>query len=113
MPFIDARIAKKLTDAQKDALKERLGKAISVIGKPESYTMIGIIDGYTLYFGGKKLENGAYVAVDILGDSNPANSAAMTEAVCNILGEELGTGGQDIYVEYRHTKDWGWNGTNF
>lgn len=113
MPFVDIRITKKLTDAQKDAVKSRFGEAMAVIGKPEAYTMVGIIDGYTLYFAGNKLEDGAHIAVDILGSANPSNSEAFTRAACDIMKEQLGIPGKNVYVEFRHTPDWGWNGGNF
>ena len=37
----------------------------------------------------------------------------MTERICEIYQEELDIPGNHIYVEYRATKDWGWNGRNF
>ncbi|MBR6935370.1 MAG: hypothetical protein IKH41_07760 [Clostridia bacterium] len=86
---------------------------MAVIGKPEAYTMVGIIDGYTLYFAGNKLEDGAHIAVDILGSANPSNSEAFTRAACDIMKEQLGIPGKNVYVEFRHTPDWGWNGGNF
>ena len=113
MPFIDIKITKKLTEQQKDVLKTDIGAAMAIIGKPESYTMIGIQDGYTLYFGGHKIDDGAYIAVDILGDSNPSNSADFTKTICRILNDRLSLPGKNVYVEYRHTTDWGWNGDNF
>ncbi len=113
MPYIDAKITKKLSDSEKDELKAAIGGSMALIGKPESYTMIGIQDGYTLYFGGNKLDEGAYVAVDVLGSGNPAGSEKFTKAVCNVLEEKLGIPGKNVYVEYRHTADWGWNGSNF
>ena len=113
MPFIDARISKKLTDEQKTQLKTGLGGIMSLIGKPESYTMICIQDDCALYFGGRRLEEGAYLAVDILGSKNPDNSGKFTGAACSLLNEQLGIPGNNVYVEYRHTTDWGWNGGNF
>lgn len=113
MPFVDVKLTKKLDENQKNALKTELGAHMAIIGKPETYTMIGIADGYTLYFAGKKLEEGAYVAVDVLGGANPAGTADYTRAVCETLEKQLGIPGKNVYVEYRHTTDWGWNGTNF
>jgi len=112
MPYIDARITKKLTDDEKAGLVAELGRALALIGKPESYLMTEISDGRELYFAGKKLENGAYVAVDVCADRNPAGSPDFTAEVCKILGR-LGVPADCIYVEYRHTPDWGWNNTNF
>ena len=55
MPFIDCKITKKLTDEQKEKIKSGLGAAISNMHKPESYLMVGICDGYDLFFAGKKI----------------------------------------------------------
>ena len=57
MPFIDCRTTQQLTEAQKEAVKAKLGRAIAVLHKPESYLMVGFADE-TLYFAGKKLEKG-------------------------------------------------------
>ena len=69
MPFIDSKITLELTKEQKDTLKSRLGKAISILSKPESYLMVGFEDNYDLYFAGKSLERGAYVSVSLFGDT--------------------------------------------
>ena len=45
MPFIDVRVAKKLSDSEKENLKTALGKAAAIIHKPESYLMVAISDG--------------------------------------------------------------------
>ena len=113
MPFIDSKISVKVSDEKKDIIKARLGKALSIIGKPESFLMVGIDDEYTLYFAGNKLEKGAYISVDVLGSSNSPAAAEMTAEICKILGEELDIPAANIYVEYRATPDWGWNGSNF
>lgn len=55
MPFIDCKISKKITDEKKEVLKSELGKNISLMHKPESYLMVGIVDNYSLYFAGKRL----------------------------------------------------------
>ena len=62
MPFIDSKITLKLTEEKKENIKTQLGKAVSIINKPESFLMVGIEDSYDLYMAGDKLEKGAYVA---------------------------------------------------
>lgn len=113
MPFIDCKITKKLTEESKEKLKCEFGKKISVLHKPESYLMIGIADGYDLYFAGKKSENGAYIGVKLFGKLSPADCEKMTEAVCRILKDELGIEGNAVYVTYEGIENWGWNGGNF
>ena len=98
MPFIDSKISMELTGEQKDKIKSKLGKAISVMNKPESYLMVGIEDKYDLYFAGNKLDKGAYVSVSLFGDANPAACEKMTSEICRIYSEELGIPGNSIYV---------------
>ena len=113
MPFIDVKLSKKITDEEKQQLKSDLGKAISLMHKPESYLMVGICDGYDLYFAGNKLANGAYVSVSAFGKVNPSDTEKMTESICGILNNLFSVNGSDIYVTYAGVENWGWNGGNF
>ena len=113
MPFIDSRITVKLPKEKEEAIKARLGKDISLLGKSEDYLMVGFQDEYTLYMGGEKLERGAYVAVRLLGDSPSKDYERMTGAICKAFEEELGIPAKNVYVTYLGLKDWGWNGSNF
>lgn len=113
MPFIDCKITQTLTPEKKEMLKTKLGKSISIMHKPESYLMVGIADGYDLYFAGKKLENGAYVGVKLFGKPSAGDCEKMTAAVCELLSDELGIDGSRVYVTYQGIADWGWNGGNF
>lgn len=113
MPFIDAKVSMKLTDAQKEELKSELGKAITVMNKSETYLMVGILDGYDLFMGGKKLEKGAFISVQVLGEVNRELSSKMTAEICRIVNEKLGVPGNCVYVNYMGYRDWGFNGGNF
>ena len=113
MPFIDVKLSKKISEEQKEQLKSDLGKSISVMHKPESYLMIGICDGYDLYFAGNKLENGAYVSVSAFGSVNPSDTRRMTASICEILNKRLSVNGSHVYVTYEGVENWGWNGSNF
>ena len=113
MPFIDIKLSKKISDEQKQQIKSDLGKSISIMHKPESYLMVGICDGYDLYFAGNKLENGAFVAVSAFGAVNPSDTQKMTESICKILNNRLSVNGSHVYVTYAGVQNWGWNGGNF
>ena len=113
MPFIDSKITVSVSEEKKEKIKSEFGKAISILHKPESYLMVGINDSYDLWFAGKKLEKGAYVSVDVFGDVSASDSNKMSGAICEILTKELDIPGDKIYVEYRGTHNWGWNGNNF
>lgn len=113
MPYIDLKVTQKLAEDKKEKIKCELGKKISILHKPESYLMVGIQDGYSLYFAGKKLEKGAYVSISLFGKVNSADSEIMTVAVCKILNEELGIDGSCVYVTYHGVDNWGFDGGNF
>ena len=113
MPFIDCKLTQKLTDDKKEAVKSALGRAVSILHKPESYLMVGIADGYDLYFAGKKLEKGAYVDISLFGSASSSDYERMTAEVCKILSSELSVPSEKVYVTYHPVKDWGWNGSNF
>ncbi len=112
MPYIDCKISKKLSDAEKDELKSKLGKAIGILHKPEFYLMVGIQDEYTLYMGGKKPATAAYVGVSLFGRATPKDYNAMTAEICNIL-KSFGIDGSAVYITYREVDNWGYNGSNF
>lgn len=113
MPFIDCKFSQKLTEEKKEKIKSELGKAVSVLNKPESYLMVGICDGYDLYFAGRKLQNGAYVSVSLFGSIQPNASEKMTEIICSVFESELNISGSHVYVTYHGVDNWGWNGGNF
>lgn len=113
MPFIDLKITEKITDEKKESLKRALGEKIYIMHKPESYLMVGIADGYDLYFAGKKLDKGAYVSVSLFGEAKSSDCKSMTAAVCSLLKEELGIDAASVYVTYHDVENWGWNGRNF
>ena len=113
MPFIDARMTVKATDAQKEEIKSELGRLITTLNKSETYLMVCLNDGCDLWLGGEKLEKGAYVAVSLYGEAPKAAYDKLTGQICSLLSEKLGIPGQAVYVTYHPLSDWGWNGSNF
>ena len=113
MPMINSKVTVSLPQEKRDILKAELGKAVAILGKPESYLMLGFEDNYDLYFGGKKLEKGAFISVEVLGDVDSQSSSKMSGKICEIFEKELGIPGDKIYITYSGYKNWGWNGGNF
>ena len=113
MPFIDSKITVNVSAEKKDLLKDEFGKLMSLIGKPESFLMVGFEDNYDLYMGGKKLEKGAYVSVSLFGAASRSAYENLTEKICGLYERELGIPGNAVYVTYHGVNDWGWNGRNF
>ena len=100
-------------EVEKEKLKAEFGKTMSLLGKSETYLMVGIEDNYDLWMGGKKLDKGAYVALSLLGNASSEDYAKVTAKICNILSSELSIPSDGVYVTYHPIKDWGWNGVNF
>lgn len=113
MPFIDSKVTVKLTEEKKNSVKTRLGQAISILHKSETYLMVGFEDEYDLYMSGNRLEKGAYVSVSLFGNASSNDYEKMTSAICDILQDELGIPADHVYVTYHGVNDWGWNGRNF
>ena len=113
MPFIDARMSVKATDAQKEEIKSELGRLITTLNKSETYLMVGIEDSYDLWLGGKKLDKGAYVAVSLYGNAPKEAYDKLTGQICELLSRKLSIPGNAVYVTYHPVSDWGWNGQNF
>ena len=111
--FFDTKVTMKVTPEKKEIIKKELGRRISALNKTETYLMVGIEDGYDLWFGGEKLDKGAYVAVSLLGDAPKECYEKMTAQVCELMADQLGIPGNTVYVTYHPVKDWGWNGSNF
>lgn len=113
MPFIDAKTSVSISPTQEESLKQKLGKAISVIpGKSESVLMLDIEGDCHLYFAGTNSEPAAMVEVKVFGSSSPSAYQKMTEEVTRILNSELGIPAGRIFVKYEEAKYWGWNGNN-
>lgn len=113
MPYIDLKVNFPVDDNTKEAVKSEFGQAITALHKGETYLMVGINDSYDLWFGGKKLDKGAYVSVSLLGNASSDDYKDMTGRLCTILNDRLGIPGDCVYVTYHPISDWGWNGSNF
>ena len=113
MPFIDSKITVSLSQDKKDKIKSEFGKAISLLNKTENYLMVGIQDNYDLYFGGNKLEKGAFVAISMFGNASSDLCDKMTSEICHIFERELNIPSNGVYITYQGIKDWGYNGKNF
>lgn len=104
------------TDAKAaENIKQTLGQAISNFpGRSEQWLLVSIQDDCTMFFGGQGEKPVAMVEVDILGSSiDKAGSVKITEKVTETLNQNLGIAPDDMYIRYRASEDWGWNGTNF
>ncbi|OVE67293.1 hypothetical protein CCS79_14310 [Clostridium diolis] len=114
MPFIGSKVSVKISKEKEEIIKKKLGEAIKLIPeKSETFLMVGFEGDYSLYFGGEKLEKGAFIEVKIFGKSSKDAYDALTAEICNIYEKELDIPQDKIYVKYEEVANWGWNGKNF
>lgn len=113
MPFINVKTNCTLEEKNIEAIKTKLGQAITAIpGKSEGWLMVDIEDGHKLYFKGTSAP-AAMVSVSIYGNASSNALGTLTSHITGILTDEAGISSDRIYVSYMSTGDWGWNGTNF
>lgn len=113
MPYIQVRSNKEITKEKEIEIKKRLGEAISVVGKSESWLMVEFVSQAHLYFKGEDTEDLAYVDVKLFGTREPSVYPLFTKEVCDILQNTLGIYPSNVYVSYGEYSNWGWNRSNF
>lgn len=114
MPFINSKISCQVNSEKQEILKTALGQIIATVpGKSETFLMVGFEDNYDLYFGGNKLDKGAFVEVKIFGSTSDDVLSKLTKQICDLYEKELGIAPDKLYVTYDFVNHWGWNGSNF
>jgi hypothetical protein len=114
MPFIQTKVNVKIEKEQEQRIKEKLGKAISLIpGKSENWLMLNFEDQCNMYFKGSNQKPLAFVEVKLYGKASSDAYNKLTAAICDILQEELNIASDCCYVKYEEVANWGWNGSNF
>ncbi len=112
MPFINIKTNVKVPADKAEIVKAALGRAITAVpGKSESWLMVGIEDGYTLYFKGTA-EPAAMTEVSLFGNASGKALEELTGSITSIVNENLGVSPDRVYVSYTTTPNWGWNGSN-
>ena len=114
MPYIEAKLSVKLDENQKEDLQKKLTDVVSsAFSKPKSYIMTNIEDSKSIYMGGQKAEKGAYIIVRSLGSISKPACQISTNEICDMLTNDFGLNGSNIYVTYHPVDLWGWNGSMF
>lgn len=114
MPFIDAKISKKLSPEDVLTLKTEFGKAIALFpGKSEAWLMCDIEGERDMYFQGTNDAPAAFIEVKLLGGADGFDAERFTEYICQVMEDKIGVPASRVYVRYTGGKLWGWNGSNF
>ena len=106
MPMIQAKITVDVPDEMRQILTAELGEAIAEFRKLERYLMIGFEDHYCLYFGGERLEKGAFVSVELSGVEDAATCAKMTEKIHTIFERNLGIPANAVFITFVGCHSW-------
>ena len=112
MPFINTKTNISISKEKEEIIKSKLGKAISILGKSESWLMLNFEDNSRMYFRGENSFPMAFVAVDLYGRADSARYNSLTNEITTIFNEELEIDKDKIYVKYSEVDNWGWNGNN-
>lgn len=75
--------------------------------------MTNIEDAKSLYTGEAKAEKGAYIEVKALGTVAKPSCQTATKTICDILTNDYGLNGAQIYITYHSVDMWGWNESMF
>ncbi len=113
MPFINTKVTTEISFEKEEILKEKFGKAISLIGKPESYLMLSFEENCRLWFAGSNDDDTAFVEVALLHSAPKSSYEKLTAEICNILSDELCIPQERIYVKFSETEYWGHSGYMF
>lgn len=113
MPFINTKTTAEITKEQELSLKTKLGSAMKLIGKSESWLMVNFEDNCRLYFKGDNSQDIAIVEVALFGKASDSQYEKMTAEITKIISETLGVDPSCIYVKYEEVDHWGFNGFNF
>ncbi len=114
MPNIATKVTVEITPEKEVILKEKLGKAISLLsGKSEAWLMLSFEDNCRIWFKGDNSRPSAFVEVQVLGKINPAESEKLSAEICSAFEAELSIPKDRTYIKYEEIDQWGWNGGNF
>ena len=115
MPCIKCTVNYTLSEKNKENLRSGLTEAIQLIpGKTADSLMVILDDAkYVAFHQNSEVPN-AFVEVNLFRRNDPSEFfPAKNEKICMLLQDELGISGENVYIRYLATTDWGWNGKNF
>lgn len=113
MPFINTKTTVEISAEKAESIKSKFGKAISLIGKSESWLMVNFEEKCRLYFKGDNSQDIAFVEVALFGKANDSQYDALTKELTDIISGELSVDPSRIYIKYEEVDHWGYSGFNF
>lgn len=114
MPYLKIQTNKPIDTEATHALLSKASQIIAKqLGKPESYVMVAIEPSMPMLFAGSNAPLG-YLELKSIGLPQ-AKTVALSEALCNLMQEELGIAYERVYIEFADIERvmWGWKGGPF
>ena len=113
MPFIHAKFSSPVTPEKELALKSALGDAITILGKSERWLMVQVEDDCRLYFGGKNDRPIAFFDVSLLHSAPRSAYEQLTARLCGVASDIMSVDGDNVYVKFEETENWGYDSMMF
>lgn len=114
MPFINVKTNAKIPKDKKEIIKRRLFDCISTIpGKSDAYLMVAVQDGIDMAFHRDSKSKMAMVEVKIYGGATKDAYRRLNNAICLVLGDEVGIVNDYCYVVFEEEQYWGHSGFMF
>ena len=114
MPYLLIRTNQNVTEAATATLLTRASREVAgLLGKSERYVMVSLEQGQPMLFGGSA-DPLAYLELKSIGLPG-GETARLSAALCDLLGQELGVPRDRIYIEFSNASGplLGWNGATF
>src|SRR5208283_3922067 len=116
MPLLHVFTSAHSADEHKRAqlLKSLSALVARVLGKPESYVMIGLAARAEMSFAGSSAP-ACYAELKNVGTLSPDQVENLSKILCQELATGLGVPERRIYIEFTNADGtmWGWNGGTF
>lgn len=112
MPYIDVKVTVKLSDAEKDNVKSRLGELIALLpGKTEAVLMVCLTDESNIYFSGLKKEKAAFINIKLFRESGFEYKEEFTKKVFEFFDKDLEITKDSVFLTFDEYNSWGTNGS--
>ncbi|MDR1213584.1 MAG: hypothetical protein LBK54_05790 [Propionibacteriaceae bacterium] len=110
MPYVHVRVGRPLTDQERDALGDRVGRLIEVIpDKSFVKTMIDIDDDCRIYRGGRRTAC-AFIETQLRRPNETEAKRDYAEGLFTVCQDVLGLSNDQVYLTVVEVDHWGSSG---
>lgn len=112
MPYLSITTNRVIEDKQQTAM-ECSATIAEIIGKPENYVMVSVVDQQTMSFAGSTSPC-AYVEFKSIGLPQD-RTTEISAKICSLIEKTVDVPQDRIYIEFSNAERsmWGWDGRTF